>query len=213
MQEIVKNLEALFGPGLLDASDNYLAAKNGAEVKENTTADSGAKYSDRYVVAHENNDILSIVERISNGNFKANDKVYLGAVSTENAAKIQKLTGISVDGFKVAIEARQIEHILKRHSANGISDHSMANPSDIAKMEYTLNEPDSIINAGVSKAYNYMVNGRNKNAKTVLYEKTLVKNRIMLLRLFLTPRRKLYLLLLHSSGKVNTKKRPCRSLM
>ena len=37
MQEIVKNLEALFGQGLLDASDNYQAAKNGAEVKENTT--------------------------------------------------------------------------------------------------------------------------------------------------------------------------------
>ncbi len=45
MQEIIKNLEALFGQGLLDASDNYQAAKNGAEVKENSTTDSGAKYS------------------------------------------------------------------------------------------------------------------------------------------------------------------------
>ncbi len=47
MQDVIKYLEALFGQGLLDASDNYQAAKNGAEVKENTTADSGAKYKNK----------------------------------------------------------------------------------------------------------------------------------------------------------------------
>lgn len=52
MQDVIKDLEALFAQGILDASDNYQAVKNGAEVKENTTTDSGAKYKNK--TAREN---------------------------------------------------------------------------------------------------------------------------------------------------------------
>ena len=130
-------------------------------------------YSDRYIEAETNSEILSMVERVERGEFKANEKVYLGIVTETIAEQIHELTGISVDGYKVAIEARQIEHILKDHGKQGAADKSMSDYSNIAKMEYALNAPDDISAAGKTKAYTYMVNGRNKTADTILYEKSI----------------------------------------
>lgn len=129
------------------------------------------RYSARYAAAEENPEIANLVQRVLSGDFKANDKVYLGTVSSQNAARIQEITGINVDGFRVAIEARQIEHILNRHGIEGSADHSMAQVSDISKIQYTLDNPDSITPAGKTSAYVYMRNGKNRTADTVLYEK------------------------------------------
>lgn len=129
------------------------------------------RYSARYAAAEENPEIANLVQRVLSGDFKANDKVYLGTVSSQNAARIQEITGIDVNGFRVAIEARQIEHILNRHGIEGSADHSMAQVSDISKIQYTLDNPDSIIPAGKTSAYVYMRNGKNRTADTVLYEK------------------------------------------
>lgn len=131
------------------------------------------QYSERYIAVDANSDILSMVDKVSNGAFKANDKVYLGTVSDNIATRIFDLTGIRVNGFKIAIEARQVEHILKDHGVSGLADHSMADPNDIAKMGYALNDPDDIRASGKTKAYTHMVNGRNKTADTVLYEKNI----------------------------------------
>lgn len=139
-------------------------------VKEYKSKDK-VKYSDRYQSAEENSDILSMASRVENGNFKANEKVFLGIVSDSIARQIQNLTGVNVQGFKVAIEARQIEHILKDHGKKGLADQSMADHSNIAKMEYTLQNPDDITKSGKTQAYTHMVNGRNRTVDTVLYEK------------------------------------------
>ena len=129
------------------------------------------QYSQRYLEAAENQEIADMVQRVLSGDFKANDKVYLGTVSQKNAARIQEITGINVDGFRIAIEARQIEHILNRHGIEGSADHSMAAVSDISKIEYTLSTPDNIKPAGKTQAYTYMRNGKNRTADTVIYEK------------------------------------------
>lgn len=131
----------------------------------------GVQYSQRYLDAAENQEIADMVQRVLSGDFKANDKVYLGTVSQKNAARIQEITGINVDGFHIAIEARQIEHILNRHGIEGSTDHSMAAVSDISKIEYTLSTPDNIKPAGKTQAYTYMRNGKNRTADTVIYEK------------------------------------------
>ena len=129
------------------------------------------RYSARYAAAEENPEIADLVQRVLSGDFKANDKVYLGTVSSQNAARIQGITGINVDGFRVAIEARQIEHILNRHGVEGSADHSMAQVSDISKIGYILANPDNIAPAGKTQAYTYMRNGKNRTADTVIYEK------------------------------------------
>ena len=152
---------------------NFPVAKDVVEDFVRERRDNGVLYSERYQSAEENADIVAMASKVENGNFNANEKVYLGTVDAKLAERIQSLTGINTYGFKVAIEARQMEHILKDHGKNGIADRSMANPSDIAKMEYTLNNYDDISAAGRTQAYSYMVNGKNKTAPTVLYEKAI----------------------------------------
>ena len=129
------------------------------------------KYNLSYQSVRENAELLSLVDKVEEGSYLQEEKVYFGIVSDWNAKKIKTLTGIDVKGFRIAIEARQVSHILKRHGKNGIQDQSMGNPSDIAQMEYALENPDDISNAGKTKAYTYMKNGKNKTADTVLYEK------------------------------------------
>lgn len=129
------------------------------------------RYSQRYLGAAENQEIIDFVNHVASGNFKANEKVYLGNITSENAAKIREMTGINVDGFRVAIEARQIEHILKRHGPDGSADHSMADFSDISKIEFVMNNYDSLVVSGKTQAYTYMRDGRNRTADTVLYTK------------------------------------------
>lgn len=167
MQDVIVILESFYADALADASDNYQAA--GAQ--KNTAQEIGAKYSQRYLAADINSEILAMVNKVANGDFKENEKIYLGTVTDTIADQINELTGIRVNGFKVAIEARQIDHILKGHGVNGDADHSMADPSDIAKMEYVLESPDDIRKAGKTQAYTYMRNGRNRTADTILYEK------------------------------------------
>lgn len=126
-----------------------------------------------YKAAKVNTSILSMIERVKNRVFKANEKVQLGKVSDANAAQIQRETGIDVRGYEVAIEARQIDHILKDHGESGAANRSMADPTDIARMEYALNNPDRIVKAGTTRAYVTNKNGKMKPADTVLYEKRL----------------------------------------
>lgn len=137
---------------------------------KNSTNDGGVKYSIEYEKANVNSKLLQLVEKVKSGNYKSNEKVYLGTISQENAQRIYDLTKIDVTGFNIAIEARQVEHILADHGENGRTDHSMSDPENIAKIEYALNHADDIRNRGKTQAYSYMKNGRNKTADTVLYE-------------------------------------------
>lgn len=144
--------------------DNANAQKN------NTTNDGDVQYSIEYKKAKVNTELLQLIKKVQNNDYKSNEKVYLGEVSQENAQRIFNLTGVNVNGYKIAIEARQIDHILTDHGKNGKTDHSMADPKNIAKIEYALNHADDIRNKSKTQAYSYMKNGRNRTADTVLYE-------------------------------------------
>ncbi|MGM9644996.1 MAG: hypothetical protein ACI3X1_07915, partial [Eubacteriales bacterium] len=112
-----------------------------------------------------------MVAKVDSGNFRANDKIYLGTVADSTAGEIYNITGINVTGFKVAIEARQIEHIIKRHGKSGKADRTMADSTDIAKMGYTLENYDKISPAEKTKAYKQFIDGKSVWSDTVLYEK------------------------------------------
>ena len=94
-------------------------------------------------------------------------------MAAASAAQVTDITGIDVTGYKVQIEARQIKHILSEHGVNGSTDNSMKDPESIAKLEYALNEPDDIRAGGKTSAYVSSINGRNRRADTVIYEKKL----------------------------------------
>ena len=133
----------------------------------------GEKYSDRYISSDIDTNVLSLVERVKSGHYSDNEKVFFNTVSDKIASTIEKITGIDVKGFRVAIEARQIYHILNDHGPKGTSDHSMADPNDIARIRYTLDDPDDIRESGTTKAYTHFKNGKNRLAPTVLYEKSI----------------------------------------
>lgn len=184
MKALLDNINNIFVYELELASKKAQKAKNAElqstaenrEQKNNTTEDGGVKYSKKYLEAKNNQDIIDLVFKVENKDFKPNDKVFLENVSEDIAERIEVLTGIQVNGFKVAIEARQIEHILNEHGVNGKSDNSMSDVNDISKMEYVLKNPDEIRESGRTQAYSYMENGYNRTAKTVLYEKVLGGN-------------------------------------
>ncbi len=142
-----------------------------AEQKNNTDTEDGVKYSERYYNAEINTSILKLIEKVETGDFKANEKVYFDDVPTDAAKEIYAITGIDVQGYKVAIEARQLDHILKDHGKNGKANKSMSNNDDIAKMEYVIKNYDDLSKSGKTQAYTYMKNGRNRTADTILYEK------------------------------------------
>ena len=114
-----------------------------------------------------------MVNNVKNKTFAPNDKIFLGTVDEETAKKIYDLTGINVENFKMAIEARQVEHILKDHGESGKSDRSMANASDIARLEFTLFNYDDLRLSGKSHAYKNVINGTTQASLTVLYEKNI----------------------------------------
>ncbi len=139
--------------------------------------DGGAQFSisgadDAFKKAEVNDNIMEMIEHVKTGNYRDGDKVYLGRVSDKNAEKIKQITGIDVRGFKVAIEARQIQHILKYHGKEGISNRSLGSDELIGKMEYVLRDPEDIRYAGKAQGYSYSKDGHSKTADTVLYEKS-----------------------------------------
>lgn len=177
MTKMYKRLHKLFAKAAYMASENgeiiRSSDKAWSEMTGNTDAAPHIEYQKRYLEAEENADIISMLSKIESGNYKASDKVHFGTVSPTIAKRIEEITGIAVEGFDVAIEARQIEHILKDHGKHGLADRSMSNFTDIAKMEYAMNDPDDIRKAGKTRAYTYTRNGRNKTADTILYEKNI----------------------------------------
>lgn len=98
----------------------------------------------------------------------------LDDMSERAANDIREKVGIDVRGFKTTIEPRIVEHIIRDHGENGLADHSMADTNDIARIQYVLNNYDTVVDGGTSSAYtepkpNYP--GKNRKAKTVVFEK------------------------------------------
>ena len=175
MRKAVKPICDAFLEGAVESSKNAASgSKTEAKTTENKVMRSQARIAEeKYNKATANTEILNLVSNVSNGSFEQQDKVYFGTVTTSVAEEIKSITGIDVTGYRMAVEARQISHILKDHGKTGITDHSMADNNDIAKMEYAMRNPDEISYGGKTRAYSTIRNGKNRTADTVLYEKVI----------------------------------------
>lgn len=117
--------------------------------------------------------LLSYVEHVQN-NPQSTERYMLDDMSERAANDIREKVGIDVRGFKTTIEPRIVEHIIRDHGENGLADHSMADINDIARIQYVLNNYDTVVDGGTSSAYtepkpNYPE--KNRKAKTVVFEK------------------------------------------
>ena len=68
----------------------------------------------------------------------------ISPVSQRQAEDISKILGIDVSGYRNAINKSGVNHILKRHGANGEADHSMAELGDLSRMGYVIDHYDTV---------------------------------------------------------------------
>lgn len=95
-------------------------------------------------------------------------------VTDREADDIKTAIGVDASGFKTKIEKRAIEHIWKDHGAEGTSDTSMADVADFARIQYVIDNYDSVEDGGRANSYkepNPNMPGKNRSARTVVYKK------------------------------------------
>lgn len=169
------------------------APKNDAETaigsldKGDKLPDSGvtlAKDADKYTDDHQrvmeeyanavDKDFLDYLSlEVKNPGIQA--KPYTVArISDKTTGMIKEKIGLDTTGWDVKIEPRMVDHIWKRHGENGEQDRSMADVSDIARIAYVLNDPDTLDETDKSKAYREnhpYLEGKTRAARSVLITK------------------------------------------
>ena len=99
------------------------------------------------------------------------ERYTLNPVSDRAAADIKNITGVDTAGNQTVLESRMAEHILQRHGENGAADHSMRDLNDLGRIQYVLDNYDSVVDGGTTQSYVTNVDGKNRPAKTVLFSK------------------------------------------
>lgn len=117
--------------------------------------------------------ILAMLGKIRNGDYNQNDKVEFGKVPDAIAQQLKEITGTDVTGYKMVVEARILDHILRDHGRSGKADQLMADDVDVARMGNVLANPDEIRQGDPSTAYFQFdkSKGKNRPSPTVIYEK------------------------------------------
>ena len=116
--------------------------------------------------------LVKYIETVRDNKGAKIERFSLKPVADRAAKDIMRLTGVDVSGNQTAIEARIVEHILKRHGENGTANHSMRDINDIARIQYVLNNYDTASYGGKTQAYRTMKeNGRSAQANTVIFSK------------------------------------------
>lgn len=118
--------------------------------------------ADKGYLDYSNTDIETAIENIRNGN--TNDipsEIEVARLNPKTVKKISDVVGFDISDYKCKIEKDTLLHIEKRHGLNGKQDQSLADPKDVARMGYVINNADnvSLLKDGngdrvVSKKYN-----------------------------------------------------------
>ena len=99
-------------------------------------------------------DVKEYIKEVLAG--KEENKFITVAFLTEKMAmEIEKLTGKSVYGHRVVLDANSIIHIVNRHGEKGKHDSCMSNIDDIARIGYVLLNYDNIEYDGIC-TYGYL---------------------------------------------------------
>ncbi len=114
--------------------------------------------------------LAQMVEEVKEGTYDGNSSyTTTKRISDETADKISKIVGFSVRGYSSVISATSISHVIYRHGDRGVADHSMADPEDIARVAYVINNADKVWE-GENKSYEYK-NSKNQPSPTVVMQK------------------------------------------
>lgn len=93
-------------------------------------------------------DILNFIERwqgLKDQNYRKKVRVDIAPVDSRTVQDVKAVIGVDVSDFTGhSLSGNALEHIESRHGESGKADHSMADPSDIARIGYVLKHYDSV---------------------------------------------------------------------
>lgn len=113
--------------------------------------------------------VIHFTDAVNSGSLKKGESYLLNSVSPKMANDVSNLVGFDVNGYKMQMRTNAIEHIEKRHGADGIHDKSMANKKDLAKIQYVLDNYDNVVlEQKKSKSYS---NSDGKLTQQVVFSK------------------------------------------
>lgn len=123
-------------------------AQNGIDTIKNDvaqdTTEVNAQDADPVYLAAVDNRIVKAVEANRRGELGYMKPIIMDDVTPDLASRVTELTGLDVSGYKHGIQKDGIDHIEKRHGEKGTADTSMANAEDIGRIQYVLNNFDSV---------------------------------------------------------------------
>lgn len=134
-------------------NQNKNASADVAEVESTSVNDNPATHTPEQMRAIEEYKnavspiVKSFVEKVrtlQNQNYKRKAKVSIGFATDQAVADIAEITGIDVAGSDYTLSGRAIEHIDRRHGANGEANQSMSDINDIARIGYVVENYDGI---------------------------------------------------------------------
>ena len=97
-----------------------------------------------YQMADVDDGILEHMEYLKNNPTDKKIDYALSPVNERMAKDVSNLVGFDISGYGNNLKPNAFDHVNKRHGADGIHDKSMANPKDIAKVQYILDNYDDV---------------------------------------------------------------------
>ena len=97
-----------------------------------------------YKMADVDDGILEHMEYLKNNPIDKKIDYALSPVNERMAKDVSNLVGFDISGYGNNLKPNAFDHVNKRHGADGIHDKSMANPKDIAKVQYILENYDDV---------------------------------------------------------------------
>lgn len=121
-----------------------------------------SKIKEEYENAVDEGLLNFINEQKSNPSNKSTYSI--GKPTQRHVDDIRRLIGVDVSDWEIVLDGNQLNHIVRRHGQNGNADHTMADPKDIARVGYVLQNYDSINIAKDNKNFDvYSKSFRNSN--------------------------------------------------
>ena len=115
------------------------------------------------------NRVLQLIDDVNTGGIQGHDPVRLTKATDEFVDVVFALTGNDHSNGTFILQENAISHINKRHGVNGRADQSMADPKDIARITWILENFDEAM-LGDEKSYRFP-NADNTPSDIILLRK------------------------------------------
>lgn len=89
-------------------------------------------------------EFLARVRKLQDHSYRQKTNVEIAQNTERLINDVRELVGTDVTGYKHLLTGGAVEHIDKDHGQNGLSDHSMANDEDIARIGFVIENYDSV---------------------------------------------------------------------